>query len=61
MELEDALVDTLIVPEMGDGFLVKTVYVLGDCLVDVAAVLERGEGVVGGIRLCVSDGRIAKV
>lgn len=61
MELEDALVNARIVPEMGNGFLMKTVDVLGDRLVDVAGVLERGEGVVGGIRLSVSDGWIAKV
>ena len=61
VKLEDALVHVRVVPMVGDGFAVKTVHVLGDCFVDVAGVLEGGEGVVGGVRLCVSDGRIAEV
>lgn len=61
MKLQDALVDARVVPEMGDGFTVKTVHVLSDYFVDVTGVLERCEGVVGGIWLCVSDGRITEV
>lgn len=54
-------VDAGVVPEMGNGFAVKTVYVLSDDVIDVASVLEGGEGVVGGVRLGVSDGRVAEV
>lgn len=50
-----------VVPEMGNGFAVKTIHVLGDCFVDVTGMLEGYEGVVGGIRLCVSDRRVAEV
>lgn len=61
VEFQDALVDARVVPEMGNGFAVKTVHVLGDYVVNVTGILECCESVVGGVRLCVSDGRIAEV
>lgn len=61
MKLENTLFDAFVVPEMGDSFAMKTVHVLRDYVADVTSVLERCEGVMGGIRLCVSDRRIAEV
>jgi hypothetical protein len=50
VEFEDVLVDARVVPEVCDGFAVKTVDVLRDGLVDAAGVLESGECVVGRVR-----------
>lgn len=50
VEFEDVLVDARVVPEVCDGFAVKTVDVPRDGLVDAAGVLESGECVVGRVR-----------
>lgn len=61
VKLYNAFVHAYVIPEMRNGFAVKTVHVLCDDMADMACMLKCCEGVMGGIRLCVPNGGISEV